>query len=47
MKNKRIAFKDLGIKDPVSQGLSPEYYKRMEETRIRWAKEDAEKLKKV
>ena len=45
-KSKRISFKDLGIKSPVAQGISPAYYTRMEENRKRWAKEDAEKAKK-
>ncbi len=44
-KSARIAFKDLGIKSPVSQSMSPKYYEKMEETRARWAKEDAEKAK--
>lgn len=46
-KSKRISFKDLGIKSPVAQGISSKYYEMAEERRQRWAKEDAEKAKKV
>jgi hypothetical protein len=45
-KSKIIAFKDLGIKSPISQGLSPKYYEMAEARRKRWAEEDAEKAKK-
>lgn len=44
-KSKRISFQDLGIKSPIAQVLSSEYHKRMEETRKRWAEEDAKRAK--
>lgn len=44
-KSKVIAFKDLGIKSPIAQGISPKYYEMAEARRKRWAEEDAEKAK--